>query len=148
MTNEQLNKHLVAISKDVAVALWGEPNAKRSKGDKLRWGNKGSKSLDADKGPVERLRGPAWRRSTRACGKRTPNRYARGDPMVERQRAICRNLPPDAMWDVLRGDLLDLPDDAPQGQNVRATAQKPKNENKKSGTKVCPKAMGTIRADR
>ena len=50
MTNEKLNEHLVAISKDVAVALWGEPNAKLSKGDKLRWGNKGSRSLDAGEG--------------------------------------------------------------------------------------------------
>ena len=41
---------LATISKDVAVALWGEPNARLSKGDKLRWGNKGSKSLEADKG--------------------------------------------------------------------------------------------------
>ena len=39
-----------AISKEVAVALWGAPNARLSRGDRWRWGNKGSKSLDADKG--------------------------------------------------------------------------------------------------
>ena len=50
MTNEQLDEHLAAISKDVAVALLGEPNPKLSKGDKLRWGNKGSRSLDASEG--------------------------------------------------------------------------------------------------
>ena len=39
-----------AISKDVAEAFWGAPNQRLSKDDKLRWGSKGSKSLDADKG--------------------------------------------------------------------------------------------------
>lgn len=39
-----------AISKDVAEAFWGVPNQRLSKDDKLRWGSKGSKSLDADKG--------------------------------------------------------------------------------------------------
>ena len=38
------------ISKGVAILLWGEPNPRLSKGDKLRWGIRGSKSLDADKG--------------------------------------------------------------------------------------------------
>ena len=73
MTNEQLNKHLAAISKDVAVALWGEPNAKLSKGDKLRWGNKGSKSLDADKGQ--------WKDFDGGPGGGV---LARGDAVVER----------------------------------------------------------------
>ena len=39
-----------AISKEICVALWGEPNARLSKGDRWRWGNNGSKSLDAGKG--------------------------------------------------------------------------------------------------
>ena len=39
-----------AISKEVCVALWSEPNARLSKGDRWRWGNKGSRSLEADKG--------------------------------------------------------------------------------------------------
>lgn len=42
--------HWAAISKDVAILLWGEPNPRLSKGDKLRWGTRGSKSLDASKG--------------------------------------------------------------------------------------------------
>ena len=50
MTSDQLNDQLAAISKDVAVMLWGGPNHRLSKGDRWRWGNKGSKSLDADKG--------------------------------------------------------------------------------------------------
>ena len=51
MTSEQIkNDQWAAVSKDVAVMFWGEPNARLSKGDKLRWGNKGSKSLDASKG--------------------------------------------------------------------------------------------------
>lgn len=51
MTSDQLkNDPWAAISKDVAVILWGEPNPRLSKGDHWRWKKKGSKSLDANKG--------------------------------------------------------------------------------------------------
>ena len=51
MTNDQLRNDLwAAISKDVAVMLWGAPNASLSRGNKWRWGNKGSKSLDENTG--------------------------------------------------------------------------------------------------
>ena len=51
MTGDKLTNDLwAAISKDVAILLWGEPNSRLSKGDKLRWGTRGSKSLDTSKG--------------------------------------------------------------------------------------------------
>ncbi|MYC13775.1 MAG: hypothetical protein F4Y39_08620 [Gemmatimonadetes bacterium] len=49
-SEKMINEQWAAISKDVAVMLWGQPNQRLSRGDKLRWGTRGSKSLDARKG--------------------------------------------------------------------------------------------------
>ena len=50
MTNEKLNEHLVAISKDVAVALWGEPTPNYPKATSYDGATRGSRSLDAGEG--------------------------------------------------------------------------------------------------
>ena len=39
-----------SVMPDVAKALLGDPNPRQSKSDKWRWGNKGSLSVDVERG--------------------------------------------------------------------------------------------------
>ena len=51
MTSDHLTSdQWAAISPAVAKHFWGDPNPRLSRGDKWRWGNNGSKSLEVDKG--------------------------------------------------------------------------------------------------